>query len=205
MLQLINFPDLQIMTWNGHWKVLCSVPYKTYMVSLTLTCLLHQRIINVLNMHHLSQTVGLLPLMHFHWFGVFFFAYIFCPFSVLGAVLQKVLQNSAKAVIIAPFFATQPWFPCLISLVCAPSFILPPVSRILMLQGQEDSFHPLKTMTLGVFRISGNASRVQEFQTTLPLLSYHPGEVTLKNNMGRISKNGVSFVIGQRRISFSHL
>ena len=134
-----------------------------------------------------------------------FFAYIFCPFSVLGAVLQKVLQDSAEAVIIAPFFATQPWFPRLISLVCAPSFILPPVSQILMLQGQEDSFYPLKTMTLGVFRISGNASRVQEFQTTLPLLSYHPGEVTLKNNMGRISKNGVSFVIGQRWISFSHL
>lgn len=134
--------------------------------------------------------------MHFHWFGVTFFAYIFCPFSVLGTVLQKVLQDSAEAVIIAPFFATQPWSPRLLSLVCAQTFILPPVSQILTLRGQDDSLHPLKKMTLGVFRISGNASRVQEFQNTLPRLSYHPGEVTLKNNMGRISKNGVSFAIG---------
>ncbi|MEW8544652.1 MAG: hypothetical protein AB2693_14070 [Candidatus Thiodiazotropha sp.] len=134
-----------------------------------------------------------------------FFAYIFCPFSVLGTVLQKVLQDSAEAVVIAPFFATQPWFPRLLSLVCAKSFILPPVSQILTLQGQREFLHPLKKMTLGVFRISGNPSRVQEFQNTLPQLFYHPGEVTLKNNMGRISKNGVSFAIGKKLISFNHL
>ena len=75
-------------------------------------------------------------------------------------------------------------------------------------RGDYNSFFALRAvelMTLGVFLISGNASRVQEFQRTLPLLSSHLGEVTHKNNMGRISKRGVSFAIGQRLISFSHL
>ena len=134
-----------------------------------------------------------------------YFAYIFCPFSILGAVLQKVLQDQAEAVIIAPFFATQPWFPRLLSLVCAQSFILPPVSEILFLQGQKNVLHPLQKMTLGVFRISGNVCKVQAFQKTLPQSFCHPGEAIRKNNMGRILRNGVSFVIGKRLISFSHL
>ena len=134
-----------------------------------------------------------------------FFAYIFCPFSVLGPALQKVLQDEAEAVVVAPFFATQPWFPRLLSLVCGPSYILPPVSQILTLKGQENSHHPLTKMTLGVFRISGNTSRVQVYQSTLSPLSYHHGEIQLKNNMGRISRNGVTFVIGQRLINFSHM
>lgn len=134
-----------------------------------------------------------------------YFVYIFCPFSVLGATLQKVLQDSAEAVIIAPVFSTQPWFPRLLSLVSAPSFILPPVSQILILENKANSSHPLKKMTLGAFRVSGNVSAVQEYQSTLPLLSCHPGEVTLKNNMGRISRNGVTFVVGKRLISFTHL
>lgn len=134
-----------------------------------------------------------------------FFAYIFCPFSVLGTVLQKVLQEKAEVVVIAPFFTTQPWFPRLLSLVCGPSYILPPVSQILSIKGREKSVHPLKTMTLGVFRISGNASKIQVYQSTLSPLSYHHGETILKNNMGRITKNGVSFVIGQKLIHFNHL
>ena len=117
-----------------------------------------------------------------------YFAYNFCPFSVLGAVLQKILQDQAEAVIIAPFFATQPWFPRLLSLVCAQSFILPPVSKVLYLQGRQD-VHPLQKMTLGVFRISGNVFRVQEFHKTLSPLSCSPGEAPLKNNMGVISKS----------------
>ena len=80
-----------------------------------------------------------------------------------------------------------------------------PVSQILTLKEQENSVHPLKTMTLGVIRISGNASSVQVYQSTLSPLSCHHGGEILKNNMGRISKNGVSFVIGQRLINFNHL
>ena len=126
-----------------------------------------------------------------------YFAYIFCPFSILGTVLQKVLQDLGEAVIIAPFYATQPWFPRLLSLVCAPSFILPQVSQILTVPGDSKLRNPLRKMTLGVFRVSGNVSRVREYRKTLQTLSCHPGEVTPKNNMGRISKSGVNFVIGQ--------
>ena len=37
--------------------------------------------------------------------------YIFPPFSILGAVLQKIRLDQARATLIAPLFCTQPWFP----------------------------------------------------------------------------------------------
>ena len=100
-----------------------------------------------------------------------YFVYIFCPFSILGAVLQKVLQDEAEAVIIAPFFATEPWFPRLLSLVCAQSFILPPVSQILFLQGQKNYHHPLQKMTLGVF---GSPAMPREYRNFKGHCLYYP-------------------------------
>lgn len=133
-----------------------------------------------------------------------YYPYIFCPFSVLGPVLQKIGQEEAEAVIIAPFFATQPWFPRLLSLVCAQSFILPPAHQILSLNRKNDQ-HPLKKMTLGVFRVSGKPLSVQVYQRGLQQLSCRHGETPLRNNTGHISKSGVHFVVGNRLINFAHL
>ena len=112
-----------------------------------------------------------------------FYPYMFCPFSVLGPVLQKIGQEEAEAVIIAPLFATQPWFPRLLSLVCAQSFILPPTQQILSLNKKNDK-HPLKKMTLGAFRVSGKPLSVQEYRKGLQQLSCRHGETLPKDNMG---------------------
>lgn len=37
--------------------------------------------------------------------------YIFPPFSMLGTVLQKIQQDKADAIVIAPLWPTQAWFP----------------------------------------------------------------------------------------------
>jgi hypothetical protein len=133
-----------------------------------------------------------------------FFSYIFCPFSMIGPVLQKLSNDQAEAVIIAPFFATQPWFPLLLSMICQQSYLLPPVATILKACRPELK-HPIPKMKLGVFRISGKNLSCQGYQETLPMLSLPLGEQVLKNNMGRISKNGMTFVIGKKLINFTHL
>ena len=79
------------------------------MVNLILICLLHLAIINVLDCKAVAINAFSL-----NWSD--YFAYTFCPFSILGTVLQKVLQDLGEAVIIAPFYTTQPWFPRLLSL-----------------------------------------------------------------------------------------
>ena len=42
--------------------------------------------------------------------GQFINAYAFPPFSILGQVLQKVEEEGVKLTLIAPIWATQPWF-----------------------------------------------------------------------------------------------
>ncbi|XP_062571921.1 uncharacterized protein LOC134233885 [Saccostrea cucullata] len=40
--------------------------------------------------------------------------YIFCPFSLMGSVLQKITTDRAEAIVIAPIWPTQHWFPRLL-------------------------------------------------------------------------------------------
>ena len=83
-----------------------------------------------------------------------FYAYIFPPFSVLSAVLQKICQEKATAVIVAPLFSTQPWFPKILQMVCKQPYILPKAEKILVNPETHQS-HPLEKMRLAVFKISG--------------------------------------------------
>ena len=133
-----------------------------------------------------------------------YFSYIFCPFSMIGPVLQKLSQDKAEAVIVAPIFSTQPWFPLLLKMICRQSYILPQTSEILY-QRRSSNKHRLTKMRLGVFRISGNNLSCQVYQKTLPVSSFQPGGKLHKNNMGRILKDGVSFVVDKKLISFTHL
>ena len=133
-----------------------------------------------------------------------YFSYIFCPFSMMGPVLQKLCTDGAEAVIIAPIFSIQPWFPLLLKMICQTSHVLPPPNQILHM-GKETNKHPLSKMRLGVFRVSGNSSSCQEYRKQLPPFLSHLGETLLKNSIGRISKSGVSFVIEEKLINFSHM
>ena len=49
----------------------------------------------------------------------------------MGNVLQKIVTDQAEAVVIAPIWTTQPWFPILLDLVCEDSYILPKVKKLL--------------------------------------------------------------------------
>ena len=133
-----------------------------------------------------------------------YYSYLFPPFSCIGSVLQKVEQDKAEGVMVAPLFSTQPWFPKLLQMVVTQPYLLPKPETILMLPG-SNTRHPLRKMTLGVFKISGRKSAVEAYQRTLPMLSSVPGEALLENNMGRISRNGCHFVVRNKLINLIHL
>ena len=132
-------------------------------------------------------------------------SYLFPPFSLLGLVLQKVQQDKATVVLVAPVFHTHPWFPTLLNMICHQPYLLPKPEFCLNLPKNSQKRHPLTKMRLGVFKISGISSLVKEFQKTLQTLSYHHGGRLPKNNIGRMYADGCHFVIGNRLINLTHL
>ena len=72
--------------------------------------------------------------------------------------------------------------------------------HLLTMPGKPQFRHPLGKMRLGSFRVSGNPSRVEAYHRTLKTFCYLPGESPLKNDIGRISKNGCHFVTKDKLI-----
>lgn len=130
--------------------------------------------------------------------------YAFPPFSIIGKVIQKLCEDKAEMILVAPIFPSQPWFPMMLRQISGHSYILPKTDKVLYLPGKNKQ-HRLKTMRLGAFYLSGNASSVLGYQKTLQILSYNHGDQQLGSNMGLISKDGCNFVINNRLIKLTHL
>ena len=116
----------------------------------------------------------------------------FPPFSIIGRVIQKLCEDLAEMILVAPIFPSQPWFPQMLKQVSGPCFVLPKTNNILYLPGTENK-HRLTTMRLGAFRLSGNALSVQDYQKTLQTSSCSHGDLPQENNMGLITKDGCTF------------
>lgn len=71
-------------------------------------------------------------------------SYIICPFSVLTQVLCKIERDNAEAIVVAPIWATQTWFPKLLHLICRDSYILPNRKDLLVLSKNPELQHPLQ-------------------------------------------------------------
>jgi hypothetical protein len=135
----------------------------------------------------------------------FKYVYVFPPFSLIAAVLQKIDREEATAVLIAPLFTTQVWFPRLLKMICKPSYLLPPTNHTLVNTKIPGKQHTLKHMKLGVFLISGKNSLVMDYQKTLSTCSLLHGKHQHLNNISRITKNGYSFVVKGKLINLTHL
>ena len=108
------------------------------------------------------------------WTNELFF--IFPPFSLLPRILQKVEEDKAAAILIAPLWPTQSWWPSLLRLVMGQCYRLPNTQKILYLPHRQGKQHPLKRMNLGCFPISGKHSRTKESQDKQETLSSNHGE-----------------------------
>ena len=130
--------------------------------------------------------------------------YAFPPFSLIGRVIQKMCEDQAEVILIAPLFPSQPWFPPVMKQICGTCFVLPKTDRILYQPGTQKQ-HNLTTMRLAAFHLSGNALSVQAYQKTLPTSLCNRGGLQQGSNMGLISKDGCNFVVNNRLIKLTHL
>ena len=87
-----------------------------------------------------------------------YYTYLFPPFSQISCCLQKVIQDQAEVLMLAPIWPTQAWFPQLMKLLIDYPRILPQHKSLLSLENSQ-RVHPLhKTLTFMACRLSGNRS-----------------------------------------------
>ncbi len=130
------------------------------------------------------------------------FAYLFPPFCLLGRCLKKIQKEKVEqALLIAPLWSNQPWFPSLLGLCIDPPVLLPNIRNLLT--NTEGENHPLvsnRSLKLGAFLVSGNLSKIREFQTELPLCSWDLNEVQQLTSIGAPGTSGVLGVVKERLI-----
>jgi len=129
------------------------------------------------------------------------YSYIFPPFSILGAVLKKIMEEEADVILVAPFWPTQLWFPKILQLLVDCPRMLPVTKTLLTLPSDKRKMHPLlPKLHLTAFKLSGNRSKVEDYQNKLSKLSCSHGAILHENNIGVISKNGCVFALRDKLI-----
>ena len=124
-------------------------------------------------------------------------------FIFLSLELQKMSQDRAQGVLIAPLWPTQTWFPVLLQHLCEQPWILLPRPDLLQ-HPSRNGPHPLhRSLHLMVCPVSGDPSAVTTFQR-LPTFSWHLGGQALKNSMPHTLKNGWHFVVKGKLIIIHH-
>ena len=115
--------------------------------------------------------------------------YIFPPFSLISHILAKVCREKAVAILIAPVWPLQDWYPVLLhSLVQLP--VLMPQWEDLLVRPHNQELHPLRfKKRLAAWVVSGNPSQTREFLLKLPTLSVQAGQQVQKNSTKLFQKS----------------
>lgn len=82
--------------------------------------------------------------------------YAFPPFCLLPRVLQKIRQEKASGVVVAPLWPTQPFYPVLMKLLSMEPVVLSAGTKLLYLTSHPKKLHPLrKKLKLMLCKVSG--------------------------------------------------
>ena len=130
------------------------------------------------------------------WKGFFF--YIFAPFSLLPRILRKIEEDETEAVLLAPLWPTQPWWPHLIRLIKGPCYLLPKVQNILKLVYKPEVKYPLTKMRLIAFYISGKPCENEAYLKQAKISSSSHGAKAHESSTIHILRNGFITVKGKQ-------
>ena len=129
-----------------------------------------------------------------------FFVYAFPPFTLIGRILQKIeLDMVEQAIVIVPFWTTQPWLSKLGKMLINCPLLLP--RRINTLLHPTKAKHELNKLQLIACNLSGNTTRTVEFRKEEQTFCCPLGETQRKNNIIPTSKDGYDFVVRGMSIS----
>lgn len=131
--------------------------------------------------------------------------YLFPPFSLMGRCLQKIREEKAIGVVIAPLWPTQPWFAQLMEMLVDVPVIVCKKKGLLKLPTQ-DVEHPLTgKLRIMACKVSGIISDNEVFRNKLPTYSCPHGNPALKNSTTRLLKDGFFTVVKGKSLHFLQL
>ena len=132
--------------------------------------------------------------------------YIFPPFSLIGRVVNKVIDDKVdRAILIIPFWRSQSWFPLVLSNMISSPVRLPRHQDLLTLQFSQET-HPLaKKLTMVAVVLSGRDWRHREYQLGLQTSSLALGDKEQGNNTVWPGKNGIFGILFNVEIPFVRL
>lgn len=115
---------------------------------------------------------------------------------------KKLLKEKVeKALMIAPFWSGQPWFPLLLEMCIDHPVLLPKTTHLLT--DTNGLPHPLMengSLKLGAFLVSVNLSKQRDYQAGLPLFLWNP-DVKVQPRLTHITgRNGVAGVVKGKRV-----
>ena len=144
------------------------------------------------------------------WHGVV--GYAFPPFNLLGRV--KIVRDQTTAMLIFPFWPTQPWFPLIADVLVDLPLGLPSSESLLWCPGRPDCVHPLlPSLQLIVGVLSTDDCRQWAFRqqqsTSLQLVGSHPQPAIIhplsENGMGFVARSGWIPVVSTLIAFLTHL
>jgi hypothetical protein len=135
-----------------------------------------------------------------------FSPYIFPPFSLLGKIIMKLINDMVeRAILVVPFWPAQSWFSSLISILISLPVRLPRHTDLVTLP-HSGQYHPLrKRLNLIVCLVSGNPSLVEDFHQNLQTSSSLLGDRLQLNNTNILGENMYFGAIKGAQIPFDRL
>lgn len=132
--------------------------------------------------------------------------YIFPPFSLIGRIVNKIIQdNVEKAILVVPFWPTQNWFPLILSHLISLPVRLPRHDDLVVMP-HTGQLHPLlKRLNLTVCIVSGRHSSVKDFQLNLQTSSSIHGDRLPLDSMNMRGGSSCFGVVGTTSIPFVQL
>ena len=134
------------------------------------------------------------------------YVYCFPPFSQIWTTLTKAMTEQVDALLIAPLWPTQSWYPSALQLMTHNPIVFQASLDHLYLPHKPQVVHPLHPkLHLMALKISGDSSKVTTFQHQLKLSSSLLGETPLGKGMQVSLKNGKHIVLQGTSVPFIQL
>lgn len=130
------------------------------------------------------------------------YIYAFPPFSLMGRFVQKVRQDQADVLLVAPFWVTQNFYTSILEMITHDPYIIKVHEDTLMLP-QTQKIHPLvNKLHLMLCRISGDPTKSETYRKNLLTSSWRLGENPHRSNIPRTLTDGFRSVVKGKLIQF---
>ena len=123
------------------------------------------------------------------------FIYSFPPFSLIARTLRKIMTEKVDAILIAPLWPTQCWYPIALNLLTCHPIVFPATARNVYLPHKPHMVHPLSPgLHFMALKLSGDSSKCRIYRLLLKSLSLTPDGPVPDPNMRVLLPNGKGIV-----------